>query len=710
MAGFAFDPNAIFNFDDVDANFEMYPDVFGEEEGTNTNQGTTSHSGEGAVGDPGVGNLINHDNEPFMGLGALMTNNNFDPTRPVSEDNDPFMAVEAPTATTYDNSDPDHGQTQHQQFFEESVGLSQNAGLAPETNQVAANVSGVEEEDWFKLTNQEQDEAFHRFMEMSPEAFEEMMRGFPAEEITALGLPSATPYADTKKRVRLDEEGSASTLVGGAPSIPQLDFELHQIQQIRQIREAKSSRGKAIEALEKRVQDLVADLAKAQSEAKDAFENGRMAALLGVDESWDAREAMLKNDAQAVHEQQISAVRNLLEGQIAEKDEQLARYRTEAEEYKTSVEGEAEKYKQAAEEEIKAQKAALEKRSKEINILREEGQKDSKELETSRQQVKAQSGEIASLQIRFENSESSNKEKDKKIASLQELLDSSSPQRSNSSHQEELKLLKEQLAESESFLNKARNENALLREHQARRELEDLQATSKMDNAAPTEADTELVQAMLEQEREKIEAGNSGRENRVNETLKRLEQTEQERRQMLKDELDRKEAELYDAQKRIGDLEQQLLASSSSESSQPPSQTSPVSAQALPLTPPTPPTPTPPAAGPSPSPQRSRLPGPRSLFIVFLIFFLSFFTPFLHSLVTSSLEHELVDITTREDRLHWEAWELADWERDEGVPTHKESWRRTQEVGEMGDWNPMRGWGFLAFSPGVRRRIWIGGI
>ena len=685
MAGFAFDPNAIFNFDDVDANFEMYPDVFGEEEGTNANQGTTSHSGEGAVGDTGVGNLINYDNEPFVGLGALMTNDNFDPTRAISEDNDPFMAVEAPTVTTYDNSDPEHGQTQHQQAFEESVGLSQNAGLVPETNQVAANVSGVEEEDWFKLTNQEQDEAFHRFMEMSPEAFEEMMRGFPAEEITALGLPSATPYADTKKRVRLDEEGSASTLVGGAPSIPQLDFEPHQIQQVRQLREATSRRGKVIEGLEKRVQDLVADLAKAQLEAKDAFENGRMVALLGVDGSWEAREAMLQNDAQIVHEQQISAVRNFLERQIAEKDEQLAYFRAEAEEYKTSVEGEAGNYKQAAEEEMKAQKAALEKRSKEVNILREEGQKYSKELEINRRQIKAQSGEIASLQIRCDNSESSNKEKDKKITSLQELLDSSSTQRSNSLHQEELKLLKEQLAQSESFLNKARSENTLLREH---RELEDLQATSEWDIAAPTEADTELVQAMLEKEREKIEAENSGRENKVNETIKRLEEMEQERRQMLKDELDRKEAELYGAQKRISDLEQQLLVSSSSESSQPPSQASPISAHALPLTPPTP---TPPAAGPSPSPQRSRLPGPRSLLIVILIFFLTIFAPFLHSLATSGLEYEPVGIATREDRLQWEAWELASRERDQGVPTHEESWRRTQEVGEMGDWNPLRG-------------------
>lgn len=320
----------------------------------------------------------------------------------------------------------------------------------------------------------------------------------------------------------------------------------------------------------------------------------------------------------------------------------------------------------------------LENRSKEINALREEGQKDLAKLEKTQQQVRAQSNEIASLQTRCDNSESSNKEKDRKIASLRELLDSPSSQQSNSSDHEEIKFLKEKLAEKESFLNEVRSENASLRQDQAR---SDLQATSEMDSAAPTEADTELVRAMLEKERERIEAQNSRRENRVNETLERLGETEQERRQILKDELDRKEAELYDAQKRISNLEQQFLASSSSELSQAPSQAAPILAHALPSLPPTTP-----AAEPSPSPQRSRFLGPRSLLIVILIFLLTFLAPFLHSLATSGSEYELVGLASREDRMQWEAWELADRERDEGVPSFEESWRRTQEVGEMGDW------------------------
>ncbi|MCJ1346158.1 hypothetical protein MMC31_004372, partial [Peltigera leucophlebia] len=204
----------------------------------------------------------------------------------------------------------------------------------------------------------------------------------------------------------------------------------------------------------------------------------------------------------------------------------------------------------------------LEKRAKKIKMLEEEGQKDSKELEMNRRQVQAQSEEIVSLETRCNESESSNRDKDRKIANLRELLDSSSPQQPNSSDQEEIKLLKKELEENKSLLNEARIENASLRQHQARRELEDLQATAEMDNAAPTEADTELVQADSGKDRENIEAEKTGRENRVNESLRRLEETEEERRQMLKNELDRKEAELYNAQKRISDLEQRLLASS----------------------------------------------------------------------------------------------------------------------------------------------------
>lgn len=33
-----------------------------------------------------------------------------------------------------------------------------------------------------------------------------------------------------------------------------------------------------------------------------------------------------------------------------------------------------------------------------------------------------------------------------------------------------------------------------------------------------------------------------------------------------------------------------------------------------------------------------------------------------------------------------EAWTLENRERNEGVPTYEEAWRRTQEVGRSEDW------------------------
>ena len=333
--------------------------------------------------------------------------------------------------------------------------------------------------------------------------------------------------------------------------------------------------------------------------------------------------------------------------------------------------------------------AELEKNSGEIKNLREEHHQDLEKLETYKQQAEAQSKEIASLQARHDVSESSNQEKDGKIASLRELLDNSGLPQSNSSDQEEIKLLKRRLAESESLLDAARSENSSLRDHHARNGLLDIPANSEGGNA---EADADLVRTMLEKEREKNEAENSRRESRVDATLEGLEGTERERRQLLIDELESKDTELYDAQKRIKELEQQLLASSSLQSSQ--ASTSPLNnlppSQVLPTpTHPSPPIiPTSPAAGSSSWLQRSRFPGPRSLFIVIFIFLLTFFVPYLQSLANSGSEYELVGPASRSDRLRWEAWELSNRERNEGVPTYEESWRRTQEVGQMGGWDP----------------------
>ena len=335
--------------------------------------------------------------------------------------------------------------------------------------------------------------------------------------------------------------------------------------------------------------------------------------------------------------------------------------------------------------ELNDSKEEVERMSGEIKILREGRYQNSEELEKYKQQVEEQSKDIASLQTRHGKSESSNQEKDRRIASLQELLDNSNPRQSNNSEQEKIKLLKEQLAENESLLNEARSEIVSLRDHQSRSELENLPATSETNSAAPTEAEKELVRAILKKEREKNEAENSRRENRVSATLEGLEETERERRKMLKVELERKDAELFDAQKKIVVLEQQLLASSSLQLTQPPaftlntSPSSPISAQY-----PSPPTLPSPTAASIPSPQRSRFLGPRRLLIVILIFLLAFFVPYLQSLANSGSENELVGSASRDDRMRWEAWELADRERDQGVPTYEESWRRTQEVGQVG--------------------------
>lgn len=202
----------------------------------------------------------------------------------------------------------------------------------------------------------------------------------------------------------------------------------------------------------------------------------------------------------------------------------------------------------------------------EIKLLREDRHWDSEVLEKYKQQVKAQSKEIASLQARHGNSESSNKEKDRGTKSPQDLLDNSSRRQSNGSEQEEIKILKEQLADIQSLLNGARSEILSLRDHQVRSELEDLSTTSETDNATPTEAEEELVRALLKKERERNEAENSRREDRVNATLEGLKETEGLRRQMPLDELERKDAEFYDVQNKIGELEQQLLASSPSQS------------------------------------------------------------------------------------------------------------------------------------------------
>lgn len=257
-----------------------------------------------------------------------MPNENFNPFLPIADDNSPFMAQ----------------------------GALQTEGPESKHGQAMATIAfNVEEDDWLQLTNEEQDEAFNRLMEMSPKEFEKMIKELPDENITTSSPSSTTTqYVTGSKRVRRSEEDSASASVGVAPLMPPLQ----ENQQIRHIREAKSRQGKVIEGLEKKVQDLEAELAKAHLDAKGAFEDGRMVALLGAEKDWEAKEAKLRTDADLEHERQTAEVRQFFERQIAEQRKQLAEYRAKAEEYQKHVLNEAKGYKKAAEEEIVGQRAA----------------------------------------------------------------------------------------------------------------------------------------------------------------------------------------------------------------------------------------------------------------------------------------------------------------------------------------------------------------
>ncbi len=387
MADSIFTSNTASNSDDLNASLNIDPNITGEE-ATNENEGTISQSEEGVIGDTVVGNLpVNNNNDPFVSLEALTTDFNYDPSLPISAGNDPFMGY-AGFAVNNDYS-PVDGQTQDQQVFQEAASFDPTVGVAPGSNQVTTNLPAVEEENWTNLTNDEQDEAFQRLMEMSAEDFEGIMNAIPNE---AAGPSSAIPYAIGNKRVRRDEDGSVPTAVESGPLEPQPAFEPEQIRQIRQIRAAKSQQGKVIEALQEKAQDLEAELAKWKAEANDAFENGRMMALLGLHTEWEAKEAKIKADAETEHQNQVGAIRTFLEGQIAEgkgreeklgeeansafehqrsqleeahrqlanKDQTLDQFRAEAQAYKANVEKEANLYKQVAEKELRAQRAALE--------------------------------------------------------------------------------------------------------------------------------------------------------------------------------------------------------------------------------------------------------------------------------------------------------------------------------------------------------------
>lgn len=340
----------------------------------------------------------------------------------------------------------------------------------------------------------------------------------------------------------------------------------------------------------------------------------------------------------------------------------------------------------------------LRKKSSEIKSLREGREQDSEELSDYSRQPEAQSEEIAALRTRLENAESSNQEKDRKIVSLRDLLDSSSRHQFTNSDQEEVKRLKRELATSDSRLAAAEAENASLRENQARIELENLPTESRQETA---EADVELVRVMLATERTKNEEENFRRDVRATIALGRLEESEQRRRQMLMEGLEGRDAELYDAREAMKELNEKLLAGNQATAAAlaAAASSSHISAPSA-------------SASSSSSTTTSSTTSSRSWYqlprlpttnlssrrmLILAIFLLAFFIPHIQSVAQRAAgdswqaanqdsRYEVGGLASREERMRWEAWTLENRERNEGVPSYEEAWRRTQEVGRSGDW------------------------
>ena len=230
-------------------------------------------------------------------------------------------------------------------------------------------------------------------------------------------------------------------------------------------------------------------------------------------------------------------------------------------------------------------------------------------------------------------------------------------------------------------------------------EIDNLPADLVPETAA---ANIELVRVMVERERESTTAENARREQRVTATLERMEETEQRRRQMLIDELEVKDAQLYDAQNTITELTERLFATSATQPTQSlpsaPSSTesppagSPSPAQPSPI--PTQPPPTPAASSPQPHPRSwFRLVSvaatkfsPRRLVIILSIFLLALLSFYLHSASRISATEDINSGQVAFEAMHVPAdpifsrseaeeerrrlvqiWAWRNWERNERI-------------------------------------------
>lgn len=215
--------------------------------------------------------------------------------------------------------------------------------------------------------------------------------------------------------------------------------------------------------------------------------------------------------------------------------------------------------------------------------------------------------------------------------------------------------------------------------------------------AAETAADdVELARVMLEWERVRAEAEYARRETTITATLEEMEETERRRRQLLVDDLEDKNAQLYGAQKQIEELNRRLLAAPPSQSSESPS-VAPSFSLPLPGALASPTTHSSPLIAASFTPSHSharswfRLSRPvptfslRRLLILLLIFLLAFISLYLHSPSSrpSATEDSYLGQVETED-LPWpadetssasevyedsrrsiQAWAMVNWDRNE---------------------------------------------
>lgn len=242
---------------------------------------------------------------------------------------------------------------------------------------------------------------------------------------------------------------------------------------------------------------------------------------------------------------------------------------------------------------------------------------------------------------------------------------------------------------------------------------DDPPSNSAEENAA---AETGLVRAMLERERERSETEIQRREDRATATLEAMGDTERRRRQLLMDELEAKDAQIYDAQRQIRELNERLLASSQSQpspSSAPSSSSPPPETSSSPTPPPPPPLPsTNPTSSAAQIPSRHRPAtdaetyfSPRRLLIILAILLLTILFPFFRSpsrpppsgntypdQVAVQAWPESGEAISR-DEAHVErrrrlmAWAMTNWERTERIERGEEVDGREEEYRPLPHWS-----------------------